>query len=125
MKYSVKLLAKQTGVSIRTLHLYDEKGLLKPSERNKAGHRIYGQYELHLLQKILFYKNLGFSLDEIKKMLYTTDWKRLKALKKQKELLMHQQKEQERRLLEIERVINQLSQGTLLPLDQKIKRSAA
>jgi DNA-binding transcriptional MerR regulator len=63
--YSVKRLSDLAGVSVRTLHLYDEIGLLKPSIRTDAGYRIYGEKELLRLQQILFYKELDFSLQEI------------------------------------------------------------
>lgn len=124
-KYSVKKLSDLAGVSVRTLHIYDEKGLLKPSERSKSGHRIYGRLEFKRLQKILFYKNLGFSLDEIKEMLFTTDWQRLKALRNQKELLIHQFREQEKRLHQIEEAIEKLSLENQLPYQQRLKKSAA
>jgi DNA-binding transcriptional MerR regulator len=58
-------LASQTGVSIRTLHHYDEIGLLSPSHRTPAGHRLYGREEVVRLQQILSLRQMGFSLDEI------------------------------------------------------------
>jgi DNA-binding transcriptional MerR regulator len=67
--YSVKELSKLAGVSVRTLHLYDELGLLKPSSRSAAGYRMYGQKELLLLQQILFYKELDMPLKEIENIL--------------------------------------------------------
>ena len=63
--YSVKKLSDLAGVSVRTLHLYDEIGLLKPSVRTSAGYRLYGERELLRLQQVLFYKELDFSLQEI------------------------------------------------------------
>jgi hypothetical protein len=58
--YSVKKLAKLAGVSVRTLHLYDRLGLLKPRTRTEARYRLYGETELLRLQQILFYKELDF-----------------------------------------------------------------
>lgn len=58
-------VAKRTGVSIRTLHYYDEKGLLKPSHRSEAGYRLYTLEDLMQLQKIKSLQQLGMSLDEI------------------------------------------------------------
>ena len=55
-------LAKQTGVSIRTLHHYDEIGLLKPSHRTEAGHRLYTPGDIARLQQIKSLQHLGFSL---------------------------------------------------------------
>ena len=58
-------LASRTGVSIRTLHHYDEIGLLSPSHRTPAGHRLYGREEVARLQQVLSLRQLGFSLGEI------------------------------------------------------------
>ncbi|WP_295125323.1 MerR family transcriptional regulator [uncultured Chitinophaga sp.] len=63
--YSVKKLAKLAGVSVRTLHLYDKMGLLKPSVRTEARYRLYGEKELLRLQQILFYRELDFPLKDI------------------------------------------------------------
>ena len=58
-------LAKQTGLSIRTLHYYDEVGLLVPSHRSEADHRLYSDQDIIRLQQILSLRQLGFSLSEI------------------------------------------------------------
>jgi DNA-binding transcriptional MerR regulator len=63
--YSVKKLSKLAGVSVRTLHLYDKMGLLKPSVRTEARYRLYGEKELLRLQQILFYRELDFPLKDI------------------------------------------------------------
>ena len=67
--YPVKKLAKLAGVSVRTLHLYDRLGLLKPRTRTEARYRLYGEAELLRLQQILFYKELDFPLQAIKDIL--------------------------------------------------------
>jgi len=69
MEYSANKLAKMSGVSARTLRWYDEIGLLKPVRVASSGYRIYGQDELDTLQQILFYKELSFPLEEIKKLM--------------------------------------------------------
>lgn len=66
---SISQVAKLTGVSIRTLQYYDEIGLLKPSELTTAGYRMYDDNALQTLQQILFFKELGFPLKEIKEIL--------------------------------------------------------
>ena len=66
MEYTVQALAKLAGVSSRTLRYYDEIGLLKPMRVNSSGYRIYGRAEVDLLQQILFYRELGMELKEIK-----------------------------------------------------------
>lgn len=62
--YSVKKLAKLAGVSVRTLHLYDKMGLLRPSVRTEARYQPYGEKELLYLQQILFHRELDFPLKD-------------------------------------------------------------
>ncbi len=85
---SISQVAKLTGVSIRTLQYYDEIGLLKPSELTAAGYRMYDDNALQALQQILFFKELGFPLKEIKEILEKPDFDRIAAFKKQKELFL-------------------------------------
>ncbi|MFF4219253.1 MerR family transcriptional regulator [Streptomyces nondiastaticus] len=65
MSYSVGQVSAFARVTVRTLHHYDKAGLLSPSERSHAGYRLYSDADLARLQQILFYRELGFSLDEI------------------------------------------------------------
>jgi DNA-binding transcriptional MerR regulator len=67
--YTVGTLAKLSGVSVRTLHHYDEIGLLVPGDRTAAGYRLYSPDDLVRLRQVLFYRELGFGLDEIAKIL--------------------------------------------------------
>ncbi|WP_155058095.1 MerR family transcriptional regulator [Streptomyces blattellae] len=69
MSYSVGQVAGFAGVTVRTLHHYDDIGLLVPGERSHAGHRRYGDADLDRLQQILFYRELGFPLDEVAALL--------------------------------------------------------
>lgn len=85
---SISQVAKLTGVSIRTLQYYDEIGLLKPSELTAAGYQMYDDNALQTLQQILFFKELGFPLKEIKEILEKPDFDRIAAFKKQKELFL-------------------------------------
>ena len=66
MEYTIQKLSRLAGVSTRTLRFYDEIGLLKPKRTSSSGYRIYGEAEVDRLQQILFFKQLSFSLDEIK-----------------------------------------------------------
>lgn len=66
-------LAKRTGVSVRTLHHYDEIELLAPSHRTVSGHRLYGREEIVRLQQILSLRQMGFSLEEIRGLLARRD----------------------------------------------------
>ena len=69
MEYTVNKLAKLAGVSARTLRYYDELGLLSPMRQSTNGYRIYGPAEVDRLQQILFFRELGVPLDEIKQIL--------------------------------------------------------
>src|SRR5688500_6162210 len=66
MSHTVGAVARLAGVTVRTLHHYDEIGLLTPSGRSNAGYRRYADADLERLQRILFYRELGFGLDQIK-----------------------------------------------------------
>lgn len=81
MEYTVKKLAQLSGVSSRTLRYYDQIGLLKPARINASGYRIYGQKEVDLLQQILFYRELEFSLKEIKQIMNDPAFNEMDALK--------------------------------------------
>lgn len=86
--HTISQVAELTGVSIRTLQYYDKIGLLKPSELTKSGYRLYNEEALQRLQQILFFKELGFQLKDIKEILQEPDFDRMKAFHKQKELLL-------------------------------------
>lgn len=88
MKKSISEMAKMSGVSVRTLHYYDEIDLLKPSEViSETGYRYYDEDSLATLQQILFYRELDFSLKEIMKMMKASDYNREEAFIRQRELL--------------------------------------
>ncbi|MFF2126930.1 MerR family transcriptional regulator [Streptomyces olivochromogenes] len=87
MGYSVGQVAGFAGVTVRTLHHYDEIGLLVPSERNHAGHRRYSDADLDRLQQILFYRELGFPLDEVAALLDDPEADPRAHLRRQYELL--------------------------------------
>lgn len=87
MKFSVGETAKLTGISVRTLHYYDEIGLLSPSIVSENGYRYYDNSALLRLQQILFYRELDFTLKDITKMMNVPDYKKEEALKQQRELL--------------------------------------
>jgi DNA-binding transcriptional MerR regulator len=79
MEYTGNKLSKMSGVSPRTLRYYDEINLLKPARVASSGYRIYGQAEVDRLQQILFYRELDFPLEEIKKLLSAQDFDRQQA----------------------------------------------
>ena len=88
MKMQIKEFAKLCGVSVRTLHYYDEIGILKPSFVDKdTGYRYYDEASLLRMQEILFYRELDFSLKSIAEILSSPDYNKEKALTGQKKLL--------------------------------------
>ncbi len=88
--FTVKQLSTLAGVTPRTLHHYDEIGLLKPSQIGENGYRYYGEDALLKLQQILFYRELDIPLDEIKKIMGRRDFDVLGALQSHKDALNKQ-----------------------------------
>lgn len=93
MKYSIKELSDIAGVSARTLRYYDEINLLKPAFVNEAGYRFYGKKEVDLLWQILFYRERGFDLKSIQRIIYQEDFDICHALETH---LLELEKEKER-----------------------------
>lgn len=87
--YLIKQVSKMSGVSVRTLHHYDEIGLLSPQKREN-GYRYYSEEDISFLQMILFYRYLGFPLKQIKDLLEKSDNDILYHLRKQLELMQQQ-----------------------------------
>ena len=90
-RLSVHEVARITGVTGRTLRYYDEIGLLKPSVVTEKRYRFYTEEDLYRLQEILFFREIGFALKEIKKLLDTPGYNRREALEKQLAILEAQQ----------------------------------
>ncbi len=85
--YTVKQVTCMSGVSVRTLHFYDEVGLLKPAYQAPNGYRFYEEPQLLTLQQILFYRELGFELKQIKDILGRPDFEKAAALISHREVL--------------------------------------
>ncbi len=113
MTYTVKQLAKLAGVSARTLHYYDEIGLLKPETVGENGYRYYSRTDLLRLQQILFYKELDFSLQEIGEMLEQPGFDLREALESHR-LALRQRVER------LQRLIGTVDQ-TLLHLEGRVE----
>ena len=97
MGYTVRAVSDLAGISIRALHHYDEIGLLKPAQKTASGYRLYTEGDLELLQQVLFFRELGFSLREIKEIINSPGFDRRQALLDHKQLLL-EWKERLRRL---------------------------
>lgn len=87
MAYTVKQLALMSGVTVRTLHFYDEIALLKPAYSKANGYRIYEEPQLLMLQQILFYRELGFKLKRINEILSQRKFGKIAALKSHRQVL--------------------------------------
>ncbi|WP_028590667.1 MerR family transcriptional regulator [Paenibacillus massiliensis] len=94
MAMRVKEVAKLAGISVRTLHHYDEIGLLVPNEVTTAGYRLYSEDDLARLQQILFFRELDFPLKQIQEILSSPSFDRVEALELQQNML----REKRRRL---------------------------
>ena len=102
---TVKEVSKLTGISVRTLHYYDEIGLLKPTTVTEAGYRLYDDKALELLQQILFFREFDTPLREIKSVLYNPALEREQLLKSQKQMLVLKKERLERIIASIDNIL--------------------
>jgi DNA-binding transcriptional MerR regulator len=98
----VKAFAFDAGVTVRTLHLYDRLGLLKPAAVSESGYRLYGEAELERLEHILALRFIGFNLDQIKELLHGSEPPLLVALRMQREVIARQKRRLESALAAID-----------------------
>jgi DNA-binding transcriptional MerR regulator len=108
MAYTVKQLSDLAGVSIRTLHYYDEIGLLKPAAYGVNGYRYYSEGDLLRLQQLLFFKELGLSLEEIEEIIDRPDFDVLHALETHKLALQLKVKRLDRLIQTVDNTIMHL-----------------
>lgn len=118
MSYTVKQLAKLAGITVRTLHHYDAIGLLKPQVNPSNRYRLYGDEDVAYLQQILFFRELEFSLEEIKRIMEAPEYDSRQALQEQKKLL-ELRKERLERLLETIEQTMQTKGGDHMSNDDK------
>src|SRR5688572_17678200 len=107
--WTVGQVAEMARVTVRTLHHYDEIGLLAPSGRSRAGYRRYSEADLRRLHQILLFRELGFALETIQQMLDDPDFDRRKALESQRELLAERLGQTEAILRGIDRALAELN----------------
>ncbi|MBI2947673.1 MAG: MerR family transcriptional regulator, partial [Verrucomicrobia bacterium] len=108
MAYTVKKVAAMSGVSVRTLHFYDEVGLLKPAYLGANGYRYYEEPQLLTLQQVLFYRKLGFELKQIKKILSRPDFDKVTALESHRKVLRKNLADTRRLIQTIDKTIEHL-----------------
>jgi MerR family transcriptional regulator, thiopeptide resistance regulator len=112
--FTVRQISKLAGVTPRTLHHYDEIGLLKPASVGENGYRYYGEESLLRLQQILFYRELGFPLEDIKKIMGRRDFDVVGALYGHKEALQNQVTRLNRLIHTVDNTINHLKGNIIM-----------
>lgn len=111
MQYKIKEVAEISGVSVRMLHYYDKTGLLKPENVSRSGYRLYSEGDIERLSEILFYKELGFSLEEIKQVLNDSNSKKVEILKIQEKILEKEWDKIDALMRAVSRIISSLEKG--------------
>lgn len=109
--YTVKELAEISGVSVRTLHFYDEIGLFQPARVGENKYRYYEEAQLLILQQILFFRELGFELKEIQKMLAQDAFDKVQTLKEHRRVLLQTRARAQQLIQTIDRTIESLQEG--------------
>ena len=102
---TVKEISELTGISVRTLHYYDEIGLLKPTQKSDAGYRLYDDKALETLQQILFFREFDISLKEIKAVLDNPALDRNQILQVQRKMLVTKKERMERLIASIDDIL--------------------
>lgn len=102
---TVKEISDLTGISVRTLHYYDEIGLLKPTEKSDAGYRLYDDKALETLQQVLFFREFDISLKEIKAVLDNPALERNQILQVQRKMLVTKKERMERLIASIDDIL--------------------
>ncbi|WP_307893237.1 MerR family transcriptional regulator [Bacillus swezeyi] len=112
MKMKVKEVADLVGISVRTLHHYDEIGLLTPAEITEAGYRLYSDDDLEKLQQILFFRELDFPLKKIKNILDSPSFDRNEALQMHRKMLLEKRRRLDQMIETIDKTI-QFAKGEI------------
>ena len=107
MEYTVQKLSRLAGVSTRTLRYYDEIEILKPARMNSSGYRIYGQTEVDRLQQILFYRELGVSLENIRMIITKPTFDGKIALREHRAKLLEKRKQLDLLIANVDQTIAQ------------------
>ena len=112
--YTIKKLADLAGVTVRTLHHYDQIGLLRPHKRSKTNYRYYGSFERLRLQQILFYRELGYPLDKIQQMLDDPTFDLKASLEFQRNELKEKGHRIEKLLNTVDQTLYHLNRNTMI-----------
>lgn len=109
MAYTIQQLATMAGITVRALHHYDAIGLLNPSRRASNGYRTYEETDLLKLQQIMFFRELEFSLDDIKNILESKNFDMKKALSDHRKLIVIKRKRMDELLATIDKTIKKIN----------------
>ena len=119
--FAVGAVARLAGVTVRALHHYDQIGLLSPSDRSQAGYRRYDEGDLERLQRILFYRELGFGLDEIRKVMSDDGTDASVHLQRQHAMLRDRIRRLERMVAAVEKALEARTMGINLSPDERLE----
>ena len=118
---TVGRVARLAGVTVRTLHHYDEIGLLSPGDRSAAGYRRYDEADLDRLQRILFYRELGFGLDEIRTVMTDGGADASAHLRRQHGMLRDRIRRLERMAAAVEKALEARTMGINLTPEERFE----
>ncbi len=117
----VKEAAELAGISVRTLHFYDEIGLLTPDEVTEAGYRVYSERNLETLQEILFFRELGFSLKQIKEIMSDPAYDRQAALELHRKMLIEKRDRLDQLITTIDKTIQHMKGEIKMTVEEKFQ----
>ena len=121
MSHTVGAVSRLAGVTVRTLHHYDEIGLLSPSDRSEAGYRRYDDADLDRLQRILFYRELGFGLDDIRSVITDGGADASAHLRRQHAMLLDRIRRLERMAAAVEKALEARTMGINLTPEERFE----
>jgi DNA-binding transcriptional MerR regulator len=116
--HTVGEVAKLARVSVRALHHYDEIGLLEPSGRTEAGYRLYTDDDVARLQQVLFFRELGFALDDVARILRDPHFDRRQALLAQRAMLVEKGERLKAMVSLVDRTLESLGKGTVMSAEE-------
>ncbi|MEC0090328.1 MerR family transcriptional regulator [Paenibacillus macquariensis] len=119
MEYTVHKLGHMAGISTRTLRYYDQIDLLKPARTNSSGYRIYGQPEVDRLQQILFFRELGVSLDIIKEIMTSPSFDGNTALREHRAKLLKKRAQLDQLIANVDSTLAHSKGGITMTNEEK------
>lgn len=118
--YTVRQVAHLAGITVRTLHHYDALGLLTPAARSAAGYRLYGESDLLRLQQILFFRELGFPLEQVRAILEDPHFDQVRALEGHRQMLALEQDRLARLIATVDKTLARLTEDKMGMTDEEL-----